>query len=202
LLRILVAEDVAMVRGALAALIELQPDLKVVAEVERGEDILPVALAHRPDVAIIDIDQPGHDGLAAATKLRKQLPTCRTLILTSLGHPGALRRVLAAEVSGFIFKDTPAGQLATAIRGVASGRHVFNTQIAVAAWDCGDSPLSQREHTVLRMAADGSEPVEIAADLHLSVGTVRNYLTTIVAKLHARNRVDAIRKAYDAGWLP
>ncbi len=191
-----------MVRGALAALIELQPDLKVVAEVERGQDILPVAMAHRPDVAIIDIDQSGHDGLAEAAKLRRQLPTCRTLILTSLGHPGALRRVLAAEVSGFILKDTPAGQLATAIRGVASGRHVFDTQIAVATWDCGNSPLSKREHAVLRLAADGSEPAEIAAELHLSVGTVRNYLTTIVAKLHARNRVDAVRKAYDVGWLP
>jgi two-component system, NarL family, response regulator DesR len=200
--RILLAEEVAMVRGALVALIELEPDLRVVADVERDEEILPVALAHRPDVAIIDIDRPGLDGLAAAALLGDRLPSCRTLILASLGHRGTLRRVLAAEVSGFILKDAPAGQLATTIRNVASGRHVIDPQLTVATWDCCHSPLSRREHTVLRLAADGAEPAEIAAALYLSVGTVRNYLTTIVAKLHARNRVDAIRKAYDAGWLP
>jgi two-component system, NarL family, response regulator DesR len=202
LVRILLAEEVAMVRGALVALIELEPDLRVVADVERGEQIVPVALAHRPDVAIIDIDPPGLDGLAAAELLGEQLPSCRTLILTSVGHPATLRRVLAAEVSGFILKHAPAGRLATAIRNVASGRRVIDLQLAVATWDCGHSPLSRREHAVLRLAADGAEPAEIAAALYLSVGTVRNYLTTIVAKLHARNRVDAIRKAYDAGWLP
>ena len=190
-----------MVRGALVALIELEPDLEVVADVERGDEILPVALAHRPDVAIIDIDRPWLDGLDAAALLREHLPSCRTLILTSMFRPGTLRRVLTAEVSGFILKDAPAGQLATAIRNVAAGRRSIDPQLTVATWDSGHSPLSQREHAVLRLAADGAEPAEIAAALHLSVGTVRNYLTTIVAKLHGRNRIDAIRKAYDAGWL-
>jgi two-component system, NarL family, response regulator DesR len=202
LLRILLAEEAAMVRGALVALIELEPDLRVVADVDRGDEIVPVALTHRPDVALIDIDRPGLDGLTAAVLLRERLPTCRTLILTSMGRPGTLRSVLAAEVSGFILKDAPAGQLATAIRNVASRRRVIDPQLAVATWDCHDRPLSRREHAVLLMAADGAEPAEIAAALCLSVGTVRNYLTTIVSKLHARNRVDAIRKAYDAGWLP
>jgi two-component system, NarL family, response regulator DesR len=202
LLKILVAEEVAMVRGALGALIEREPDLKVVADVERGEEILPVALARRPDVAIIDIDRPTLDGLAAAARLRERLPSCRTLILTSLGRPGVLRAVLAAEVSGFVLKDAPAEKLATAIRNVASGRRNIDPYIASATWDGGQSPLSRREHAVLSMAADGAEPAEIAAVLYLSVGTVRNYLTTILSKLHARNRVDAIRKAYDAGWLP
>lgn len=190
-----------MVRGALVALIDQEPDLEVVADVERGDDILPVALAHRPDVIIIDIDRPWLTGLDAAALLRDQLPSCRTLILTSLFRPGILQRVMTAGVSGFILKDAPSDQLATAIRNVASGNHTIHPQLNGATWDVGHSPLSPREHTVLKMAANGAEPAEIAADLHLSVGTVRNYLTAIVAKLCGRNRVDAIRKAYDAGWL-
>lgn len=201
-LKVLVAEEVAMLRGALVALVQLDPDLKVVADVACAEQILPAALACQPDVAIIDIDGPGLDGLAAAARLHERLPSCRTLILTSGGGPGTLRRLLAAEVAGFVVKDAPPGQLAQAIRGVAAGRHFIDPELAAAAWDCRHSPLSRREHTVLRLAADGAEPTEIAADLHLSVGTVRNYLTTIVAKLHARNRVDAVRKAYHSGWLP
>jgi two-component system response regulator DesR len=201
-LRVLVAEEVAMVRGALVALVQLDPDLKVVVDVAHAEEILPAALTYQPDVAIIDIDGPGLDGLAAAAQLHERLPSCRTLILTSGGGPGTLRRLLAAEVSGFVVKDAPPGQLGQAIRGVAAGRHVIDPELAAAAWSCGHTPLSRREHTVLRLAADGAEPTEIAADLHLSVGTVRNYLTTIVAKLHARNRVDAVRKAYHSGWLP
>ncbi|HKB31572.1 MAG TPA: response regulator transcription factor [Streptosporangiaceae bacterium] len=201
-LKILLAEDVAMVRGALVALIELEPDLTVVADIERGDEIVPTALAHRPDVAIIDIDLPGLDGLAAAALLHEKLPSCRTLILTNLGRSGTLRRALAAHVSGYMLKDAPPDQLAAAIRNVAAGRRVIDAQLAVSAWDGGQSPLSPREHEVLRLAADGAEPGEIAATLHLTVGTVRNYLTTIVTKLNARNRVDAIRTAYDAGWLP
>ena len=201
-LKILLAEDVAMVRGALVALIELEPDLTVVADIERGDEIVPTALAHRPDVAIIDIDLPGLDGLAAAAQLHEKLPSCRTLILTNLGRSGTLRRALSAHVSGYMLKDAPPDQLAAAIRNVAAGRRVIDAQLAVSAWDGGQSPLSPREHEVLRLAADGAEPAEIAATLHLSVGTVRNYLTTIVTKLNARNRVDAIRTAYDAGWLP
>jgi two-component system response regulator DesR len=201
LLRILLAEQVALVRGALVALIEQEPDLAVVADVERGDEILPVALAHRPDVAIIDIDRPWLAGLDAAALLRERLPSCRTLILTSMFRPGTLSRVLTAEVSGFILKDAPANHLATVIRNVASGRRSAYPDLTGATWDIGQSPLSRREHVILRLAADGAEPAEIAADLNLSVGTVRNYLTTIVAKLHGRNRIDAVRKAYDAGWL-
>lgn len=201
-LKILLAEDVAMVRGALVALIELEPDLTVVADIERGDEIVRAALVHRPDVAIIDIDLPGLDGLAAAALLHEKLPSCRTLILTNLGRAGTLRRALAAHVSGYMLKDAPPDQLAAAIRNVAAGRRVIDAQLAVSAWDGNQSPLSPREHEVLRLAADGAEPGEIAAVLHLSVGTVRNYLTTIVTKLNARNRVDAIRTAYDAGWLP
>lgn len=202
MLKILVAEDAAMIRGALVALIELEPDLKVVAEVDRDDEILPMAMLYHPDVAIIDVDQPGFDGLTAAAQLRERLPSCRTLILTSMGRPGLLRGVLSASAGGFILKDAPSNQLAAAIRNVAAGRQAASSDFAVATWSSDGAPLSPREHTVLRLAGDGAEPSEIALALNLSIGTVRNYLTAIVAKLHARNRVDAIRKAYDVGWLP
>ncbi len=202
MLKILLAEDVAMVRGALVALIELEPDLKVVAAVENGMDIIPAARAHQPDVAIIDIDLPGLDGLSAAEQLHNELPGCRTLIVTNLARAGTLRRALAAHVSGYILKDAPPDQLTAAIRRVAAGSRVIDPQLALTVWEGDQNPLSPREHEVLRLAAEGAEPVEIAAALHLSVGTVRNYLTTIVTKLNARNRVDAVKHAYDAGWLP
>jgi two-component system response regulator DesR len=198
----MVAEEVALIRGALVALIELEPDLMVVAEVDGSDKILGVALRHRPDVAIIDIDRTGSDALLAAAHLREEMPSCHTLILTSLGRPGMVRRVLAADVTGFVVKEAPAGQLVAAIRHVAAGRRMVGPEVAAATWDSEGRPLSQREHTILRLAGDGAEPAEIAATLSLSVGTVRNYLTTIVAKLHARNRVDAVRKAYNLGWLP
>jgi two-component system response regulator DesR len=201
-LKILLAEDVAMVRGALVALIELEPDLKVVAAIENGADIVPTALSVQPDIAIIDIDLPGLDGLTAAAELHEKMPSCRTLILTNLGRAGTLRRALAAHASGYMLKDAPPEQLAMAIRNIAAGRRVIDPQLALSTWEGSQNPLSAREHEVLRLAANGSEPEEIAEALHLSVGTVRNYLTSIVTKLHARNRVDAIRTAYDAGWLP
>jgi two-component system response regulator DesR len=202
LLKILLAEDVAMVRGALAALIELEPDMTVVAAIQRGDDIVPAALEHHPDVAIIDIDLPGMDGLTAAGELHQKLPSCRALILTSLGRSGNLRRALAAHASGYLLKDAPPEQLARAIRGVAAGQRVIDPQLAISTWEGDQNPLSTREHEVLRMVAEGAEPAEIASTLHLSVGTVRNYLTAIVTKLNARNRVDAVRAAYEAGWLP
>jgi two-component system response regulator DesR len=201
-LKVLLAEDVHMVRGALVALLELEPDLTVVAQVDRGDAIVPAAMEHRPDVAVIDIDLPGMDGLTAAALLRERLPACRALILTSLGRPGTVRRALAAHVSGFILKDAPPDHLAEAVRNVASGKRVIDPQLALSAWDVGDNPLSERELQVLRLAARGAEAAEIAATLHLSAGTVRNYLTTIVMKLGARNRVDAIRIATEAGWVP
>ncbi|MFB8036354.1 DNA-binding response regulator [Streptomyces sp. NPDC056004] len=200
-IRILLAEDMNMVRGALVALLNLEDDLEVVCEVERGDEILDGALLHKPDVAVIDVDLPGIDGLTAAERLRKQLPECRALILTSLGRPGALRRALAAQVSGFLLKDAPPQELAAAVRNVAAGKRVIDSQLALSAWNSTESPLTTRETEVLRLAADGLEPVEIARHLQLSLGTVRNYLTTAVTKLNARNRVDAIKIARDADWL-
>ncbi|MGI5195706.1 response regulator transcription factor [Streptomyces sp. CA-288835] len=201
MIRILLAEDMHMVRGALVALLALEGDLKIVAEVERGDRIVSTALDCTPDVAVIDVDLPGLDGLSAAAQLAEQLPSCRTLILTSLGRPGTLRKALAAQVSGFLLKDAPADRLADAVRQVAAGRRVIDPQLALAAFDNGENPLTPREAEVLRMAADGAEAAEIAGRLFLSVGTVRNYLTTVVTKLNARNRVDAIRVARESGWL-
>jgi two-component system response regulator DesR len=201
-MRILVAEDVHMIRGALVALLQLEPDLHVVATVDRGDTIVAAALASKPDVAVIDIDLPGIDGLTAAAELHEQLPSCRTLILTSLGRPGTLRRALSAQVSGFLLKDSPPDQLALAVRSVATGRRVIDPQLALTAWDSPENPLSPRELEVLRLAARGADAAEIAGCLYLSKGTVRNYLTAIVGKLGARNRIDAIRIAEDAGWLP
>ncbi|MEU1304340.1 DNA-binding response regulator [Streptomyces shenzhenensis] len=202
MIRILLAEDMNMVRGALVALLNLQDDLDVICEVERGDEIVDMALEHRPDVAIIDIDLPGVDGLSAATQLRERLPQCRTLILTSLGRPGTLRRALEARVSGYLLKDAPSGELALAVRRVAAGHRAVDPELALAAWGEFESPLTDRETQVLRLAAEGAEAREIASMLRLSAGTVRNYLTTVVSKLNARNRVDAIRIARDADWLP
>jgi len=200
-IRVMLAEDMHMVRGALVALLELEADIDVVAEVASGDDILPTALKNTPDVAVIDIDLPGIDGLTAASALHEQLPTCRTLILTSLGRPGTLRRALSARVGGFILKDAPSRDLADAIRRVAAGHRVVDSNLALAAWDSAECPLTAREIDVLRLAADGAEAPEIAARLFLSTGTVRNYLSTIATKLNARNRVDAIRIANESGWL-
>jgi two-component system response regulator DesR len=200
-IRVMIAEDVHMVRGALVALLRLESDIEVVAEVAGGNEIMPAAQATHPDVAVIDIDLPGKDGLTVATELHEQMPECRTLILTSLGRPGTLRRALAAKVGGFLLKDAPPDKLASAIREVSVGRRVVDSELALAAWDSADCPLTGREIEVLRLAAGGANAVDIAARLYLSAGTVRNYLTTAVTKLNARNRVDAIRIAKEAGWL-
>jgi two-component system response regulator DesR len=201
MIKVLLAEDMHMVRGALVALLDLEPDIQVVAEVASGDQIVPTAQQFGPDVAVIDIDLPGKDGLTAAQELHEKQPDCRTLILTSLGRPGTLRRALSARVGGFLLKDAPPAQLADAIRGVAAGRRVVDGQLALAAWDSTDCPLTPREIEVLRLTAGGANTIEIAAQLYLSVGTVRNYLTTILTKLNARNRVDAIRIATEAGWV-
>jgi two-component system, NarL family, response regulator DesR len=201
-INILLAEDVHMIRGALVALLQLEPDLRVVASVERGDTIVSTALEVRPDVAVIDVDLPGMDGLTAAAELHEQLPSCRSLILTSLGKPGTLRRAMSAHVSGFLLKDSPPDQLASAVRSVARGGRVVDPQLALTAWDYPDNPLSRREMEVLRLAARGADAAEIAGCLYLTKGTVRNYLTSVVGKLGARNRVDAIRIAEEAGWIP
>lgn len=201
MIRVLLAEDQHMVRGALVALLNLETDIEVIAELASGDEILPTALEVRPDVAIIDIDLPGKDGLVAATEIRTELPECRILILTSLGRPGTVRRALDARVNGFMPKDAPPEKLANAVRQVAVGRRVIDSELAVAAWDTEDCPLAGRELEILRLAADGRNVTDVAASLFLSAGTVRNYLTSAVSKLNARNRVDAIRIAREAGWL-
>ncbi|MYY11104.1 response regulator [Streptomyces sp. SID4919] len=200
--RILLAEDVHMIRGALAALLELEPGLKVVASVERGDTILETALEVRPDVAVLDVDLPGKDGLTAAAELHEKLPSCGTLILTNLNRPGIFRRAMATRVSGFLLKDAPPDTLAQAVRSIAAGQRVIDPQLALAAWNAPSCPLSPRELQVLRHAAGGAAAAEIAGTLHLSPGTVRNYLTAIVTKFNARNRVDAIRIAEEGGWIP
>jgi len=201
MIKVLVAEDMHIVRGALVALLQLEHDIEVVAECSTGDEILAKAREFRPDIALIDIDLPGKDGLTAAAELHGQLPGVRTLILTSLGRPGTLRRALASKVSGFLSKDAPSEKLAGAVREVAAGRRVLDGDLALAAWDSEDCPLTDREVEILRLASIGTEPGEIAEQLFLSTGTIRNALTTIVAKLSARNRLDAIRIAREAGWL-
>jgi two-component system response regulator DesR len=200
-IKVLLAEDMHMVRGALVALLAYEPDIKVVAEVASGTAIVPAVLEHRPDVAVIDIDLPGMDGLTAAAEVHERVPSCRTLILTSLGRPGTLRRALSARVNGFLLKDAPADKLAKAVREVSVGLRVVDAELALAAWDSEACPLTSRELEVLRLTEQGADPGDIAGRLCLSAGTVRNYLTSVVSKLNARNRVDAIRIAKDAGWL-
>jgi two-component system response regulator DesR len=200
-IRVLVAEDTAILRDTLVAVLDLQDDLEVVAEVSTGDAIVPTALRHRPDVAVLDIDLPGIDGLTAAAELHTQLPTCRALILTGLDRPDNLRRALAAHVSGFLVKNTPANDLIAAIRRVAAGERVIDPHLAVAALETPENPLTARETEVLRRYAQGADPREIAADMYLSYGTVRNYLASAMTKLDARTRVDAMRKATRAGWL-
>jgi two-component system response regulator DesR len=201
MIRVLIAEDMHMIRGALVALLSLEPDMDVVAELERGDDILTTALRVRPDVAVLDIDLPGLDGLSAAAQLHDALPECRTLVLTGLSQPGNLLRALHAHARGFIIKDAPADRLADGIRRIAAGERVIDPDLVAAALETGASPLTARETDVLRAAQDGSSTQEIAARLHLSPATVRNYLSNGITKVNARNRIDAIRIARDAGWL-
>jgi two-component system response regulator DesR len=201
MIRVLVAEDMRMLRDTLVALLDLEDDLDVVADVSTGDEIVPAALRHRPDVAVIDIELPGIDGLTAAAELHERMPHCRTLILTGLGRPGLLRRALAAGVSGFLVKDARAEALIEAIRQVAAGGRVIDPKVAIAALEATGNPLSPREAEVLRRHAAGASAAEIAAEMYLSYGTVRNYLAAAVTKLGARNRVDAARIAEQAGWL-
>ncbi|HET9257411.1 MAG TPA: response regulator transcription factor [Pseudonocardiaceae bacterium] len=201
MIRVLLAEDMHMVRGALVALLDMEADINVVAEVATGDEILSAARRFRPDVAVIDIGLPGKDGLIAVAEIQEHLRTCRTLIVTGLVTPGIIRRVLSTRVDGFIAKDAPPEALANAIRNVAAGRRAIDPDLALRAWDYAECPLTSRELEVLRLAASGADAVAIGADLFLSAGTVRNYLTSIVMKLNARTRVDAIRLAKEAGWL-
>jgi len=200
-IRVLLAEDQDMVRGALAALLALEPDIEVVAQVDRGDEVVPAALESRPDVALVDIEMPGGGGIEATDALRRELPGCRVLILTTFGRPGYLRRALAAGASGFMLKDAPAPELAVAIRRTMAGERVVDPQLAVQALSEGDSPLSPRETEVLAASADGATLAEVARQLYLSEGTVRNHLSAAIQKLEARNRMEAVRIAREKGWL-
>ena len=201
MIRVLIAEDQAMVRGALASLLSLEDDIEVVAEVERGDLVLGAARAANADVALLDIEMPGMDGIAAAAQLTAELPQTRTLILTTFGRPGYLRRALDNGASGFLLKDAPAEQLGDAIREIHAGRRVIDPNLAAAAIADGVSPLTEREHDVLAAATTHRTAAEIAASLYLSEGTVRNYLSAAIQKLGAHNRADAIRIAEEKGWL-
>ncbi|GHJ14154.1 response regulator transcription factor [Micromonospora sp. NBC_01392] len=200
-IRLLLADDQALVRGALAALLSLEPDLTVVAEVSRGDEVVPEALRTHPDVALLDVEMPGLDGVAAAAALRAALPGCRVLVVTTFGRPGYLRRAMEAGANGFVVKDTPARQLADAVRRVHAGLRVVDPTLAAETLATGASPLTERETEVLRTARGGGTVAELAATLHLSEGTVRNHLSSAIGKTGARNRADAVRVAEANGWL-
>jgi two-component system, NarL family, response regulator DesR len=201
MIRVLIAEDMHMIRGALVALLSLEDDVEVVAELERGDLIVQTAPETHPDVAVVDIDLPGLDGLTAAEQLHQRLPECRTLVLTGLSQPGNLLRALKVHVRGFIVKDAPAETLADGVRRVARGERVIDPELVAAALEAGSSPLTARETDVLREASNGVPTDQIAARLSLSPATVRNYLSNAISKVGGRNRIDAIRIARDAGWL-
>jgi len=201
MIRVLLAEDQALVRGALAALLRLEDDLQVVAEVSRGEDVVPAALKHRPDVALLDIEMPGGDGLSAAAALRERLPGCRVVIVTTFGRSGYLRRAMESGAVGFLLKDAPAPELARAIRRVMSDERVVDPDLALAALSEGDNPLTPRERDVLSASLDGASIADLADKLDISEGTVRNHLSAAIQKLGAQNRVEAARLAQAKGWL-
>jgi two-component system response regulator DesR len=200
-IRLLIADDQALVRGALAALLGLESDIDVVAEVGRGDEVVTAALASRPDVALLDVEMPGIDGIAAATALRKDFPSCRVLMVTTFGRPGYLRRAMQAGATGFVVKDTPARQLADAVRRVAQGLRVVDPTLAAESLSTGDSPLTERESDVLGAARSGASIAVLAANLHLSEGTVRNYLSSAIGKTGAGNRTEAVLLAEQNGWL-
>jgi two-component system response regulator DesR len=201
MIRVLIAEDMHILREALVQLLSLEGDIEVVAQLATGTDVARIAVEHRPDVAVIDIDLPGKDGVVAAAEVKAQLPGCRILFLTALTRPGQLRRAFDTHVSGLLPKDVRPAELAAAIRTIAAGGRVVDPALALVALEAGENPLTQREAEVLRMSATGALPVEIAERLFLTYGTVRNYLASAVTKLGARNRVDAIRIAAESGWI-
>lgn len=201
MIRILLADDQALVRGALAALLGMEPDLTVVAEVGTGDAVLAAVRAHRPDVALLDVEMPGLDGIAATAQLRAAEPGVRVLIVTTFGRPGYLRRALQAGASGFVVKDTPAAQLADAVRRVHAGLRVVDPGLATDSLIAGESPLTARETEVLRSARDGASVAVIARRLSLSEGTVRNHLSSAIGKTDATNRAEAVVAAQGKGWL-
>jgi two-component system response regulator DesR len=200
-IRILLAEDQAMVRGALTALLRLEEDIEVVAEVSQGHQVLAAAMKSQPDVALLDVEMPGADGLTAAQALHKNLPSCRIVILTTFGRSGYLRRAMESGAVGFLLKDAPAEQLAVAIRRVMAGERVVDPDLALSALSDGDNPLTPRERDVLRSSLDGASIADIATQLYLSEGTVRNHISTAIQKLNVQNRIEAAQLAKGKGWI-
>ncbi|GLP68811.1 DNA-binding response regulator [Streptomyces sp. TUS-ST3] len=200
-IRLLLADDQDLIRGALSALLDIEDDFEVVAAVDRGDKVLDAARAHRPDVALLDVEMPGLDGIAAAAQLTAQLPACRVVILTTFGRPGYLRRAMASGAVGFVVKDAPPEALADAIRRVVRGERVVDPELAAATLTAGDSPFTARERDVLDAVRGGGSVADIAAALFLSEGTVRNYLSAVIAKTGTRNRMEALRVADERGWL-
>jgi two-component system, NarL family, response regulator DesR len=200
-IRLLIADDQALVRGALAALLDLESDLEVVSEVSRGDEVIEAAKASKPDVALLDVEMPGLDGIEAAAALRAAVPGVRVLMVTTFGRPGYLRRAMEAGAAGFVVKDTPATQLADAVRRVHQGLRVVDPSLAAETLVAGTSPLTGRESDVLRAAREGGTVADIAKELHLSEGTVRNHLSAAIGKTGARTRAEAARIALDNGWL-
>ncbi|MFD7340830.1 response regulator transcription factor [Streptomyces violascens] len=201
MIRLLLAEDQSMVREALAALLGLEPDMEVVAQAARGDEVLAAAREHTVDVALLDIEMPGMTGIEAAAQLHRALPDVKIVILTTFGRPGYLRSAMESGADAFLVKDAPAAQLATAVRKVLDGERVIDPTLAAAALAEGANPLTDRERDVLRAAQDGATNAELAAALCLSQGTVRNYLSMAIQKLAARNRAEAVRIAREKGWL-
>jgi two-component system response regulator DesR len=201
MIRVMIAEDQAMVRGALAALLALEGDIEVVAQVGRGDEVVDAAIAAHPDVALLDIEMPGLDGLTAAGALRERVPECRVLILTTFGRPGYLRLAMERGAAGFLLKDAPAAELATAIRRAVAGLRTVDPGLAVAALSEGTNLLTEREREVLIASTEEATVADIARRLFLSEGTIRNHLSAAIQKLGARNRAEAVRLAQEKGWL-
>ena len=199
--RVLLAEDQAMVRGAIAALLALEEDIEIVAEASRGDEVVTSALESGPDVALLDVEMPGGDGLDAAAALRETLPSCRVIILTTFGRAGYLKRAMENGAAGFLLKDAPSSELAKAIHRVMRGERVVDPDLAAMALSAGDNPLTEREREVLAASEGGATIEDVAARLYLSEGTVRNYLSAAIKKLGTRNRVEAARLAQRKGWL-
>ena len=200
-IRVLLAEDQTMLRGALAALLSLEPDITVIADAANGNEALKLARQHRPDIVVTDIEMPHRTGLELAAALKEAASKSRVIILTTFARPGYLRRALDAGARGYLLKERPASELAEAIRKVHAGLRAIDPALAAEAWSADADPLSDRERQILQRAGDGRTSAEIAADLHLSEGTVRNYLSEAIAKLGATNRTDAARIARARGWL-
>ncbi len=201
MIKILLAEDQVLFRRALGALLSSIPDMEVVAEAHNGDEVMPRALETTPDVALIDIEMPERDGISIAGDLHRALPHCRVLILTVFGRPGYLRRAIDAGVAGFLLKESTPEDLVTAIRRVAAGESAFDPELALSTLKQEVSPLTRREREVLALSWAGASAEEIAERLHLTSATVRNYLSIVIQKLHARNRIDAARIAEEKGWL-